>query len=299
MEQKFIVTLTEHRTLGYIFIPYIVQKQNDKEFYSIKDRLTHVKKKHYAEILGQAELDIIKYVEEYNDTELLRIFSKKKISSNDFVRTIDKELLDKHVRPYIERRLYKCLEIVTSNNIPLFDKRLNQSIFDTDRINHYREKAHAIFNFELHDEELHYFLTMLQGNDEMKLTNKEAVYLTNQPCSLIVDYQLYVFSDIDSKKLQPFFSKEYVKVEKQHLNKYLGSFVKNAIKSYPVKTKGFDIVETEIIPQPVIAIEKNMDEIFVFVLKFRYGDNHVFFAQKKTATGLSGGCCPGVRKPHV
>ncbi|MBN1184781.1 MAG: DEAD/DEAH box helicase [Bacteroidales bacterium] len=284
MEEKFVVTLSEHRTLGHILIPYIVQKQNDKEFYSIKDRLTHAKKKHYDDLLGQAELDIIKQVEEYNDAELLRVFSKKKMSSNDFIRTLDKELLEKHVRPYIERRIYKCLEVISAHSIPLFDKRLNQSIFESDRISHFREKAHAIFNFELHDEGLHYYLTMLQGNEEMKLNSKEAIYLTNQPCSLILDYHLYVFSDIDSKKLQPFFSKEYVKVEKQHLNKYLNSFVKNAIQNYPVKTKGFEVIQAEIIPQPIISVEKNMDEKYVFVLKFKYGEKHAYFAQKKTET---------------
>ncbi|NBC81889.1 MAG: DEAD/DEAH box helicase family protein [Bacteroidetes bacterium] len=279
--RKLIVALTEHRVLGYVFAPYYVERESGQEFYTIVDRVLETNINLYPELSEDAR-QIVRLVDEYNDSNLTKHFSKKKTGTQNFLNNIPDDLFRDHIRPYVERRMNRCLEILSSADIDIYHKIALNNIYESDKIEVSPEPAEAVFNFIKNGEGLRYYLTISNGDNDISLTNKEGIILCNEPCRLIVENTLYQFQDIDGKKLLPFFSKESVSVPPNFETKYLRTFVLNAIKNFRVNATGFDIVDEDITPEPVISLEYDFNNKPVAILKFKYGQGLEYQANKKS-----------------
>jgi len=279
--RKLIVALTEHRVLGFVFAPYYIERNPGKEFYTVIDRVLEANFNQYPELSEDAR-QIVKLVDEYNDSNLTKHFSRKKTGTQDFLNNIPDDLFRNHLRPYVERRLNRCLDILSSSDIDIYHKIALNNIYESDKIELSPEPAEAVFNFIKNGDGLRYFLSMSNGDQEIALTHKQGIILCNEPCRLILDNKLYMFQDIDGKKLLPFFSKESVSIPPSFEKKYLRTFVLNAIKNFRVNASGFSIIDEDIEPKPVISLENNFSNKPVALLKFRYADDLVYYANKKS-----------------
>jgi SNF2 family DNA or RNA helicase len=278
---KFIVALVNHRVLGYTFAPYLIKRSEENEFYTIIDRVVEADLNLYPYLSEDAK-GIVRTIEEYSDTNLTKRFSKKIKNTQDFLNSIDEALYLEHIRPYIERRLNRCIDILSASDIDLFEKIAQNNIYESDRIELCPEPAEAVFNFIKSEEGLQYFLTISYSENEISLTGKEGVILCNEPGKLILNNVMYQFTDIDGKKLLPFFKKETVTIPPNFEEKYLKTFVLNAIKNFRVKTKGFEVNEEHIRPKPVLLLEYNLKNKPVAILKFDYGNGLEYYANKKS-----------------
>ncbi|MBN2485437.1 MAG: DEAD/DEAH box helicase [Bacteroidales bacterium] len=283
---QFILVLTEHRILGYIFSPYLVKREVNKEFCVTYDKITIQKLPQYSEILSPEQVQLVKYIENYNDQNLFKLFCKKKSTPYDFVNSLDKELFLAHVRPYIERQLVNCFDLMQYNPQPVYHKILQNKIYDSDRIEIVDRENNTIFNFVRTPEGIRYKLTIEHNSHILSLNGKTGIVLVNEPCCIAIDNTLFVLRDIDSKKLLPFFDKESISISKQTEKKYFQSFVKNAIAKYKVKAEGFTIDEAESKPRGVVSLERNLSGHLSLVLKFLY-DNSVFYANRRSGMRVS------------
>lgn len=278
---QFTLVLTEHRILGFVFAPYLVKREGQKEFYTTYDKITLQKLDQYREILSPEQVQLVKYIENYGDQNLFKLFCKKKSTPYDFVNSIDEELLKEHIRPYVERQLVNCLDVLQFNPQPVFHKILQNKIYDSDRLEIVDREDNTIFNFTRTAEGIKYKLTIEHNSKVLSLNGKSVHVLVNDPCCIALENTLFVIRDIDSKKLLPFFDKEYIAIGKQTEKKYFQSFVKTAIARYKVKAEGFTIEETETKPKAIVSLEKNLSGYLSLVLKFVY-DNSVFYANRKS-----------------
>jgi SNF2 family DNA or RNA helicase len=282
MDGKFAIMLTNHRILGYVFQPVILARVQGKEFYAVSDRVSKANQGQYESLLDKDRMEIIRNIEEYSDNQLLKVFSKKKISVQDFFASVSNELFSHQLRPYLEKRIVRCIEILAGGDIPVYHKKQLHNVYETDLITLTDEKATVVFNFDKTPEGLKYFLTICYGNDEIKLTGKGATILTNDPCTIVLKNRLYRFDDIDGKKLVPFFEKPFILINKTSERKYFESFVRNSIRHYEVHAKGFEIRDTSLTPLPVLSLDKTSDGKPIFSLYFRYDDKTIYPASKKT-----------------
>lgn len=220
MDGKFAIALTHHRVLGYIFQPVILYLVQGKEFYTVSDRISKANLAQYESLLGKDPAEIIRIVDEYSDTQLLKAFSKKKISIQDFFSTLTPDVFSLQLRPYVEKRILRCIDILAGSDIPVYQKKQHNNIYESDHIPITEERASSVFNFQRTPEGLKYFLTIRYGADEIKLTGKDVYVLTNEPCSIVLEKKIYRFDDIDGKKLTPFFKKPFVAIKKDAERKY-------------------------------------------------------------------------------
>ena len=282
MDLRFVITVTEHRILGYILAPYFVHRDKKPEILTVYDRVTVQNLNSYTSILSAEEVQLVKLIEEYNDQQLLRLFSKnKKETSRDFIARIDDDLLDK-IRPFIERRLAKCVEILQYSQVPVYQKILQNSIYESDKLELVFEEGNTIFNFVRHNEGLRYHLSIEHNEKELKLTGTEGIIVSNEPCLLMLEDRLFFFKDINGNKLLPFFDKEHVNIGKATEKKYLETFVKNAIRDFKVRVEGIEIKDLASQPRAVLSVEADMAGKMVLVLKFVYEKNTIYYANKKT-----------------
>jgi hypothetical protein len=75
---NFIITLTEHRVLGFVLAPYLIKKERGEEYYEVYDRVTNQSLESYKHLLSPEQIQIVKYIEQYNSQNLFKLFSKKK-----------------------------------------------------------------------------------------------------------------------------------------------------------------------------------------------------------------------------
>jgi SNF2 family DNA or RNA helicase len=282
MKGKFALTLTSHRILGQLFNPVIIAHSTNHEYFTVNDRLSLANLPQYESQLLPEEISMVKIIEEYSDNQLLKVFSKKKVSAQEFMSSINEAIFEKQVRPYIERRLLRCTELFSGSDIPVFLKKQHNNIYESDRLYLQDDTADAVFNFIRNAEGLQYFLTVKYNDETIRLTGKNGFILVNEPCRLILGNRIFQFDDIDGKKLLPFFKKQAISIRSETEKKFLETFAKPVIQKYQVQATGFTITDHLLQPQPILSLETNLSGIPVLMLRFKYSEKAVYFAGKKS-----------------
>lgn len=273
MEKSFIIALAEHRVLGFVLVPYVIEGKPSDEYYSITERITTTDLRLQPLRFSDIEKKIVKTLDEYNDNELVKVFSKKRITVQDFYNNLNEDFFQKQIRPYIEKRIVRCIDLVIQGKIPLYFKDSPKQIYLSDKISIESQPAEAVFNFQRSSEGIRYFLTISHKNQEMNLTNTSAIVLSNDPCRLVINSKLLVFNDIDGKKLSPFFKSEYIQIPPQREKEYFEKFIINAIKKFRVKNSGFDIIDEFPEHEIILSLESDLTYRPVLALRFDYGKN--------------------------
>jgi len=282
MKGKFALTLTTHRILGPVLNPVIITPSENHEYFTVSDRLSPANFSQYESYLSPEHIRLIGIIEEYSDNQLLKAFTRKKMSAQDFLSSVNEKLYEQQLRPYIERRLLRCLEVLSGSDIPVYLKKMHNNIYETDRIHQHDETADAVFNFIRTPEGLQYFLTVSYADQDIRLTGQPGFILVNEPCRLVLGNTLIEFDDIDGKKLLPFFRKHTISVRKETEKKFLETFARQVIQKYRVNASGFSIVDIRMTPTPVLSLEHNIDGMPVFMLRFRYDENTTYLANRKS-----------------
>ncbi|NOZ47698.1 MAG: DEAD/DEAH box helicase [Chlorobi bacterium] len=268
-KKEFIILLQKHTALGLLAYPYYIEPKDTG--YIILEKLSSAKSTGYN--LTEAQLELVKIAENFNEQQLFKIFAKKKKTVKDFFAKLDMEYADNFIKPYLEKNISHLFNILRQENIRCFirtKKELN--IYDTDEIKVLKKPAEVIFNFHKTDIELRYYISIQQDNHEITLTDKSGHVLSNDPCWLLMDKKIYFFKDIDGKKLLPFFSKTHISIEKKFEKKYFETFIKNAIQKYKVNYSGFEIKKLNTDKKCILTVEKDLKGLTVFIPKFKYGD---------------------------
>ncbi len=269
MTKEFIIGLTEHRTLGYIFQAFLIEK--NISFYTI-NRM--VKSHDLPKLeLHDHEIELVKLIDEYSDERLVKKFSKKKEPSK-FFQQLDNDLFQNHISPYIDKYMHRIAQILMQQKTRLFFKQTKYSnLYDEDLIVIPENYSECILHFDRTDEGTRYSLQVIHKNEPLKLLHKTVSVVANAPCMLYWQNKLFIFEKIIAKKLLPFFQKEFIFIPRQVEDKYYQSFVMNAIKDYPVVANGFEIEESVCENKAIISLEPNLKMEPVFLLKYRYCNN--------------------------
>lgn len=271
MGKSFIIVITEHRKFGIIFSSYIISKGAGNSFYSSIERanLVNIKDEDFT---SDAITDIQTLISQYDDINIANFFTKKKEDAVEFIKNVREDLINDRIRPFIENRLHKIIKLLAGSDIGIYYKDKNYAtIYSADKVEFTGDNATAVFNFNKTEDGLQYFLNINYNNKSVSLKNKKALVLTHEPCTILLGQQMYRFKHIDNKKLQPFFTKDFVQIPKASEKVYFEKFVSNAIKQFKVKHQGFHIVDQQLTPKPTLYLQNDLQGRPVLLLKLQYG----------------------------
>jgi len=265
---KFIVTLTEHRLLGNVFLPCLA---DDRQSCLV---ITSVIRPGEMEKLGfpfmEREKEIIRLAGKTSGSSLASRFSRES-NAQDFLSTVDADFLKRHVLPYVEKQMYRIAMILRSEKMPLYRKEAKYShVYEEDLIQVYETCTFALFEFSRHMEGTDYRLRIMQDEREIRLLNRKVEVVTNDPCILLLNQQLLVFSGLDAKKLLPFLNREVIHIPRQMEEKYFRNFVSGVVAEHEVLASGFTIIDIFPEPEVFLSLEPDLGYQPVFVLKFSY-----------------------------
>lgn len=279
MELAFV--LEKHNVLGWIFCPYMIKTSANGQFTLTFHRVTLQTIKDYDRQLSPIEEQIFHTMEDYSDETIVKRFCRSKMSVKDFYARLDPETITRSIRPSVEKRLVRCIDLFIKGNIhPHFKAKKESPILDQS-IDIINQPADAVFNFIRSGEGIKYFLTLKDRNDELTLCNQQAAVVSLQPCWLFLQNKLYLMNDqVDGKKLIPFFDKEYILVPKRSEESYFQKFILPAVTNFHVKASGFDVLENNSAPDTFIKLENSLQGNPQFVLFFKYGEKSVLLHEK-------------------
>lgn len=283
-EYEFIIGLTEHRFLGYIFQPFIIQKK--ERFYTIVQLVKPHDFNRSFYSFAPHEKELVGHIEKYSDEALTRRFSREK-SVAAFYASLNHDFFEKQVSPYIDKCMMDVHNILMKKPVRLFKKEMKYSnLYDEDVIEIQNEYARPEFYFERNATTTNYSLKVFLGDQEILLRSRNLKVVTNNPCMLVSRNRILAFKQLKSKRLLPFFEKETISVPNTIEDKYYPGFVLNTIRNYEVRAKGFSIKQDLLEKTAVLSLEKNLQLQPVLVLFFQYG-NEKFMSNAPKHTAVS------------
>ncbi|QGY42411.1 ATP-dependent helicase [Maribellus comscasis] len=270
-ETEFIIALTEHRYFGSVFVPYLIEKE--EQFYTVK---RHIKPRDLENNSDYSfkpyERELVGIIEKYSDENLTKKFSRAG-SVSEFFSSLKPGYFEKNVTPYIEKQMFKVASILMLCPVRLLKKETKYAnLYDEDEIFVQPVFANPVFYFERTEKETHYRLKVYLDKNEITLKNSKLQIICNEPCLMIHRSRLIVFEEFNAKKMVPFFEKEKVTVPHSIEEKYYSGFVLNTIRDNDVFARGFKILEEDLKKRAVLSLEKNLKQEPCFVLHFYYGD---------------------------
>ncbi len=280
-KKEFVIGIVDHPLFGLIMTPYIVAIKPNHGFYQIEEKVTQLNIRKYTPNFSANEKILVGLIDEYSEQALLKIFSKKRGQTTvDFINKLTKEFAEKNIRPYIERRLIKCTELLQKMDINLYFKEKPKYINSDSKIEIIKGKAQSVFNITKLENESQYYLTIKHNDKEVSLLEKSAYILTENPCRIIIDSKLYIFDNINAKKLLPFFNKDCIHIPKSSEKKWFETFALESIKQYNVKANGFEINKVITTKEASLSFEKDLQGNQTLILSFIYNESNKFFANK-------------------
>lgn len=275
MAQEFIIALTEHRAVGNILVPMLIEEE--RSYYTVKKTVKLRDYKSGEVKLNDSELELLKLIENYSDENLVKKFSKKNDKPN-FFQNMDEDLFQNHISPYIDKYIYRCILLLMNGKTRLFYKQVKySSLYDEDIIRINSSFSESVFNFYRNENGTRYRLKISHEGKPIDLLHKTIRMVCTQPCCFVYHNHMFVFNQLSGKKITPFLTKESVWIPRQAEDKYYQTFVLNIIKESDVKATGFDIIESNPPRKTILSLEQDLALRPVIIVKFRY-DNSVYLA---------------------
>lgn len=279
--KELVIGIVDHPLFGLIMVPYIVIIKPNHGFYHIEAKISQLNIKKYINDFTENEKQLIHWIDEYSDQNLHKVFSKKRGQTTvDFLNKLKKEFANEHIRPYIEKRLIKCTDLLQEMDINLYYKEKPKYVNSDDKVEVAKGIAQSVFNINKTSFGTKYHLTVRHANKELSLLEKSAFILCENPCRIIINNTLYNFDDINAKKLLPFFNKDCINIPQTSEKKWFETFAFDAIKQYKVKAEGFNINTLVSEKRAQLSFEKDLRGLATLVLSFIYNDQISFLANK-------------------
>jgi len=280
MDTEFVIGIIEDNLLGFVLKPFLIRKLEDKGFYPIEAQLSEFNIDKYEAELTAVHRKIFQLSQEYSENSLCKVFGKRKgQTTKDFIGKLDPGYARDKIRPYIEKRHKRIVEELRKTSIEVYFKDRHKFINKSYYVSVMSDYASVVFNIIKEEETTRYFLSIDQNGQAIHLKDKSHYILSNSPCCIVVEDQLYSFEEIDAKKLLPFFTKDYITIPKKIEENWYKNFALPNIKKHQVNAEGFDIEIQHPQRKAVLSLVYDLTYNPAFVLYFYYGKEK-FVAQK-------------------
>ncbi|MEA3496500.1 MAG: DEAD/DEAH box helicase [Bacteroidota bacterium] len=283
---SLVYAITQHPDLGLLIEAFEVKLNEDKSFSLTFKKVNNKNINESKYEINAFDREIISLIDEYQELIIVKKFSKKSKGYREFrSKEFNYDIFKSQIRPYIERRLVKIFSSFVKNSITIYFKGEKKDFIKDKEIK--IEKAEVVFNFIKNKEGLRYFLSIKNQKEEINLFEKKKFIFSNMPVWVFINNQILTFDkNFDSKKLTPFYEKDYLSIPQSAEEEYFKKFVFKTVKYQKnIRVEGFEIINYDFEPKAILKIEEDWQNESVLTLKFRY-EKLVFDANSKDGNFL-------------
>lgn len=274
MEKRFAIVVQKHRLIGWVFAPFEIIKEQDKDFYEPAEYLLPESNATYTK---PYEKKLVELIAKYDEKQLFTKFAKrKKDVQKDFLEKVTPEYFAENIRPYIERIIMDCYKIIAEHHVSLYVRHEEANLYSEDEVKIQTTVPELVFHFNRTATGLEYGLECLVNNSVLTLFEKSYVVLSNSPGLIIIEHDLYFLDSLDSKKLLPFFSKKRIIIPQKFEQQYFDTFVLTSIKHHKVVNSGFEIIDTYIQPKIYANVVRDLRQVSAISFELVYNNWKIF-----------------------
>jgi len=282
-ERLFAITLTSNRLWGTILLPCILKRSGERDYHTISETLFPFPSSATVALLQPEEQEIVSLINEYGERVLFRFFSKDK-NVREFLENVTPEKTEKYIRPYIEKRMYKCLATARDEGVPVFLMKAGiRTIHAEDRLEISSSQAYPLFRFERHPEGSTYSLALLMNGQRISLRNSGTEIICSSPCVIRTGNRIVFVAGTEGSKIKPFLVKEKIEIPPRSEKKYFSTFVLSTINSFSVEASGFKILTPEPGKRACLDIEQGLAGNPVIILRFFYEGRSFFRSEPENS----------------
>jgi SNF2 family DNA or RNA helicase len=274
--QKLIFAVTIHEVLGAIIEPFVVSVHDDGQFFYGLRKVNQTNVSEFIPDLLPHMKKVVEVCDEYREEILVKQFSKKRVVPKVFYKELPEERLKTIIRPWIEKRISLCLDLLRESGTPVYFKGKRKDILLETEISIKKCNAHIILNFEKLENETHYYITPVCEDKDLILFGENSMLITRTPCYAMLDNAIYKFHDnFDGNKLLPFFRKEYIIIPRKNEKEFFKTFVTGAVLDHEIRYSGFEIQIKAEKCTPVLKFESSLEGFPVLALFYKYGEKSI------------------------
>src|SRR5476651_297731 len=274
---QLVYSICKHEFLGYVIEPHIVQLNPNGEFSLTYQRLFSNTAKEFTHYINDADIKLIKILDDLEQGAVIRKYHKKQIRPIEFFAKIFNDQFFETIRPKMEKRMVEALGQLHNKQVFQISK---EGYPAGKKLQLATEAASVLFHFRRNEEEIRYFPTIKYQGVRIEFMFKNAEVICNHPAWMMLDDTLYYFEkEIEGKKLVPFLNKRYIAVPRSAERSYFEKFVAPLIEKHHVYAEGFTINTEKYNAHPVlkpIYIEGGTSQLQLFFkyagYVFSYGD---------------------------
>lgn len=266
---KLIYSFGEHPYLGYLLEPHIVQLNPNGSLSLSYKRVFSNTVDEFADVLDETDYKIIKLLDEIEQSNVIKKYHKKPVRPVDYFTKIFDDKTRNYIRPRLEKKLIKVLEIIGDKPIYLMSKKDGYPA--EQELTIAEQTTSILFHFRRNETETRYFPTLKYDGHRMEFMFRNAEVIINAQAWLLLDNVLYHFDQpLEGKKLTPFLQKRYISVPRATERKYYETFIIPLIEKYSVYAEGFDIKTLKEDAVPILTLNYVQNGESHLQLSFQY-----------------------------
>ncbi|MFT5512993.1 MAG: SNF2 family DNA or RNA helicase, partial [Bacteroidia bacterium] len=282
-----VYSVVEHPYLGFLIEGYVVQLTSAGNLSLVHQKIHGNNADFYDKKLDANDYEALRLLDECTPEFIIKKFSpKKRIRPKEyFDKYFDHDLFKKAIRPFIERRIAKAIQLIKGKK--LYVSELKNIIYHP--IDWTDEVATVLFHLRKNPDNTHYFATIKHLGQRVHFSRHNAILLSREPCYLIVGNKLLLFdAQVDGNKLEPFLRKKFIQIPAASEEKYFRKFVVPLIEQYSVYAVGIEIRTEKFVASPILQLSNLLDGTTGALLKFNYGSNiFPYHSDKYVSVSLS------------
>lgn len=267
---RIVYSLGEHPYLGFLLEPHAVLLNPNGELSFTHRRLFTSTAVEFDAILDDTDRELIRLLDEIEQSSLIRRFHKKAIRPADFFAKVFNDEVYEFLRPKIEDRMLKAMDLLKDKPLYL----MGSEGYPADQaLQIASSPASVLFHFRRNEHETRYFPTIKFEGKRIEFMYRDAQIIINKQAWMLLDQVLYYFDEaLEGKKLSPFLQKRYIAVPRSTERKYFEMFVCGLIERHHVYAEGFDIRTYQHEATPILkTVSKGEDSDLQLELHFQYG----------------------------
>jgi superfamily II DNA or RNA helicase len=271
---QLIYSLCHHNYLGYLIEPHIVQLNPNGELSMSYQRIFSHTAKPFYKYLSDADIKLIKQLDETEQNFLIKKYYKQAIRPYEFFEKHFDEKFFTLVRSKLDKKIAETLvELQQHDRLYLMGK---DGWPAAEKLSIANEPTSVLFHFRRNETETRYFPTLKYQGSRIDFMFKNAQIICNKPAWMLIGDTLHYFdAEVEGKKLTPFLNKRYIAIPKATEETYFQKFVAPLIEKHHVYAEGFDIKTLKENPTPILKIIFVQNGASQAQLYFRYG-NYTF-----------------------
>ncbi|MBU2466306.1 MAG: hypothetical protein KJ615_08160, partial [Bacteroidetes bacterium] len=274
---NLVIVVRKNRFLGWILMPYLTIKAN-KNFLTTEQAFSTLEVANLTEAWEKSLHELALNLEMQ---ELANRFSKKKVQAVTFFESVDSQILDEVILPFVAKQMQKILLLALENDIPIYQGISWPNLYPDQQLRYQQQAGKTLLHFTRTEEKTLYQLKVFHAGKPINLRS-DTLVLSREPCLLIHRKMILHFeAEINGKLFLPFLKKDIIEIPHRAEKQYFERFIRKIANHAEIEAIGFELIDLDYTPQAQLRLEQNWNGAYGLSLSFAYGNKQIYPHQKQ------------------